>query len=167
VLELLGCTGLDDSCLFALARGCPRLSHLSLDGLSWVAELALCVSLLMLHELHSVSLVEADLFTTSGLRSLLTGSSTLQHVHLPSPALMWHVIFKQMEPAQLDAWGAGRILRVWHGHIPPCCMFSVCLLHCSPDRPPQCAVAHQLPGMGICSLFWCYALHYYVRCPVH
>jgi hypothetical protein len=115
VLELLGCTGLDDSSLFALARGCPRLSHLSLDGLSWVAELALCVSLLMLHELHSVSLVEADQFTIAGLRSLLTGSSALQHVHLPSPALMWHVIFKQMAPAQLDAWGAGRILQVWHG----------------------------------------------------
>jgi hypothetical protein len=52
-------------------------------------------------------------------------------------------------------------------HIPPCCMFSVCLLHCSPDGPPQCVVACQLPGTRVRSLFWCYVLQYcQAPCPL-
>jgi hypothetical protein len=115
VLELLGCTDLDASCLFALAPSCPELSHLSLEGLSGVAEVAICVPLLMLSQLDSVSLKDADRFTIAGLHSLLYCSQTLRHVHLPSAAPVWHAAFKQMAQEQLDAWGACRIARAWVG----------------------------------------------------
>jgi hypothetical protein len=115
VLELLGCTGLDASCLFALVGGCHWLSHLSLDGPSGVAEVAICVPLLMLPQLDSVSLKDADQFTITALHSLLCCSQTLRHVHLPSGAPVWHAAFKHMAQEQLDAWGACRIARAWVG----------------------------------------------------
>jgi hypothetical protein len=117
VLELLGCTGMDDSCLFALVRGCRELDHLSLDGLSSVSEAAICVALLQLPRLVFLSLVEAGRFTIAGLRSLLTGSRSLQHVRLPSAAPAWQSEFKRMPQEQLDGWGAGNIARAWKsGH---------------------------------------------------
>jgi hypothetical protein len=116
VLELLGCAGLHDSCLFALAHGCPELSRLSLDGLDSVPEAAMCVSLLLLlQRLESVSLKGAEQFSMSGLRALLTSNKDLQHVHLPSAPPAWHTGFKQMSQEELDTWGIGRISPAWHG----------------------------------------------------
>jgi hypothetical protein len=115
VLELLGCTGLDDSCLLALVRGCPELSHLSVDGLWGVSEAAIRESLIQLHLLNSVSLKEADAFATSGLRCLLTGCKSLHHVHLPAGVPVWDSEFTQQAQDQLDAWGAGSISVSWNG----------------------------------------------------
>jgi hypothetical protein len=117
VLELLGCTGLDDSCLCALVRGCPEQDHLSLDGLWRVSAVAISVSLVLLHRLVSVSLAEADRFTISGLRALLAGSKSLQqvHIHAAPHHCVWNDEFRKMRQEQLDSWGAGTVSSAWHG----------------------------------------------------
>jgi hypothetical protein len=129
VLELLGCTGLDDSCIFALVRGCPELAHLSLDGLGSVSEAAICASPGLLQRLDSVALDGAGKFTISGLQSLLNGSKTLQHVFLPVGASVLE------SENQAGGAGAARWMGRWQNHSEAILRHSACA------ACPPCALA--------------------------
>jgi hypothetical protein len=117
VLELLGCKGLDDSCLSALFSRCPGLAHLSLDGLGCVPEVALCVPLLELQHLQTLVLSGAEKLTIDGLRMLITRSKAIQSVQLLSlgvhnASATLHRQLLHTSQAVLDTWGSFRITAV-------------------------------------------------------